>query len=61
VSDHPGARANCWRARWTGCSPTQRYGETRALLVMYKGRIVAERYAPGYTRTPLIGWSMSKR
>lgn len=36
-------------------------GETRALLVLARGRIIAERYGPGYDRkTPLIGWSMSK-
>lgn len=36
-------------------------GETRALLVLSGGRIVAERYGEGYDRdTRLLGWSMAK-
>jgi CubicO group peptidase (beta-lactamase class C family) len=36
-------------------------GETRALLVLYDGRVVAERYGLGFGKaTPLLGWSMSK-
>src|SRR6202008_4912053 len=34
---------------------------TRAVLVVYDGKIVAEKYAPGFDKnTVLLGWSMSK-
>jgi len=34
---------------------------TKAIVVVHDGRLIAERYAPGYgVDTPLIGWSMTK-
>lgn len=34
---------------------------TRAVVVVYRGKIVEEQYAPGFGRTtPLAGWSMTK-
>jgi CubicO group peptidase (beta-lactamase class C family) len=36
-------------------------GYTRAVLIVYDGNIIAERYAPGYDKnTVMLGWSMSK-
>ena len=34
---------------------------TRAVVIVYKGQLVAERYAPGIDKDmPLLGWSMAK-
>ncbi len=34
---------------------------TRAVVVVYKGRLIAERYAPEFNKDmPLLGWSMAK-
>jgi CubicO group peptidase (beta-lactamase class C family) len=34
---------------------------TRAVLVVYRGRLIAERYAPGFdANMPFLGWSMAK-
>ena len=47
-------------AAFTGDSP-EMPKRTRAVLVVYDGRLIAERYAPGFTPAmPLLGWSMSK-
>lgn len=35
--------------------------ETRAMVIMHRGKVIAERYATGYSQeTPLISWSMAK-
>jgi CubicO group peptidase (beta-lactamase class C family) len=35
--------------------------QTRAVVVVYDGHLVAERYAPGFHKgMPLLGWSMAK-
>ena len=34
---------------------------TRAVVIVYKGQVVGERYASGFSgKTPLLGWSMTK-
>lgn len=39
----------------------ERLRRTRAVVIVYDRQLIAERYAPGFTKnTPLIGWSMTK-
>jgi CubicO group peptidase (beta-lactamase class C family) len=38
-----------------------RLGETRAVVIVQRGRLLMERYMPGFgPQTPLISWSMAK-
>ena len=50
----PVPRARRWRGGSMRCSPMPMPGETYALLAMQGGRIVAERYAPGYGRADAL-------
>ena len=48
-------------AAFARVDPKQPHHRTRALVVVYDGRIVAERYATGFEPImPLLGWSMAK-
>ncbi len=39
----------------------RQFRRTRAVVIVYDGRLLTERYSPGITKdTPLIGWSMTK-
>ena len=42
-------------------NPDNKKPRTRAVLVIYNGQIVAEQYAPGFSKdTKMYGWSMAK-
>ena len=42
-------------------NPQPPFRSTKAIVIVRDGRVVAERYAPGYgVDTPLLGWSMTK-
>ena len=61
VAEKPGVPREALARAVDGLFADKEAGETRALLVMSEGRIIAERYGPGYGKeTRLIGWSMSK-
>src|SRR5210317_1539531 len=39
----------------------QKPRKTRAVVIIYDGQLIAERYAPGFDKDmPLLGWSMCK-
>ncbi|WP_321817365.1 MULTISPECIES: serine hydrolase [unclassified Paraburkholderia] len=41
--------------------PSEALRRTKAVVVLFKGRLIAERYAPGYgPDTPILGFSISK-
>lgn len=43
------------------CEGYEQKNRTRAVLVLYKDQVVAEKYAKGFSReTKLLGWSMTK-
>ena len=57
----PGVPREALASRIDALFADEKAGETRALLVLYGGRIVAERYGPGYhENTRFAGWSMAK-
>jgi CubicO group peptidase (beta-lactamase class C family) len=61
VSPNPGANREKLARAIDELFADSAAGETRALLVLVNGRIVAERYGAGFdARTPQLGWSMSK-
>jgi CubicO group peptidase (beta-lactamase class C family) len=42
-------------------NPEPPYRQTKAIVVVHDGHVIAERYAPGYgVDTPMLGWSMTK-
>lgn len=61
VAEHPGAKREKLARAVDALFTAEGIGETRAVIVMHGGQIVAERYAEGYSRdTRFLGWSMSK-
>lgn len=61
VDAHPGVPRAALARAVDALFTDKEAGETRAVVVMSGGRIVAERYGPEYNKdSRLIGWSMSK-
>jgi len=61
VIDKPGVNREALARNVDALFSQEPTGETRALLVLYHGKLVAERFAPGYhENTRFISWSMAK-
>lgn len=61
VSENPGTQREKLARAIDNLFVAKGIGETRAVVVMHGGEIVAERYGEGYgAQTPFVGWSMSK-
>jgi CubicO group peptidase (beta-lactamase class C family) len=63
TSADPGLRASLAAAMDAAFAEPggERLRQTRALLVVHRGRLIAERYAPGINAaTPMLSWSMAK-
>lgn len=61
VAEDPGAPREKLARAIDNLFTAEGIGETRAVLVLRGGEVVAERYAEGYgPDTPFVGWSMSK-
>ena len=61
VIDKPGVNREALARNVDALFSQKPTDETRALLVLYHGKLVAERFAPGYhENTRFISWSMAK-
>lgn len=61
VHAHPGTRREPLARAVDALFTREDLGETRALLVLHNGKIVAQRYAQGYDpQSRFLGWSLSK-
>ena len=61
ISENPGVDREKLARAVDALFTREGIGETRALVVMHRGEVAAERYGEGFdAETPLVGWSMSK-